>query len=103
MGDITLTVLEDHPVATGGSPIITWLPNQLSAVMQLMEDVCKGSGLWAILAEGVWNGGGAEGSLTKKEFELAKDIMDNAVDQKNKLAKEVAKYCQDRGVDAKAI
>lgn len=76
--------------------------------MQLMEDVCKGSGLWAILAEGVWNGGGAEGSLnngslTKKEFELIKDIMDNAVDQKRKLAKEVEKYCQDRGVDAKAI
>ena len=103
MDNITLTVSEDHPTATGGSPIITWLPNQLSAVMQLMEDVCKGSGLWAILAEGVWNGGGAERFLTKKEFELVKDIMDNAVDQKAKLAKEVAKYCQDRGVDAKAI
>ena len=23
-----------HPVATGGSPIVTWLPNQLQAVMQ---------------------------------------------------------------------
>ncbi|KAH0153648.1 hypothetical protein KCU67_g9375, partial [Aureobasidium melanogenum] len=92
-----------HPVATGGSPIITWLPNQLSAVMQLMEDVCKGSGLWAILAEGVWNGGGAQASLTKKEFDLIKDIMDNAVDQKKKLAKEVAKYCQDRGVDATKV
>ncbi|CAD0050164.1 unnamed protein product [Aureobasidium pullulans] len=82
-----------HPVATGGSPIITWLPNQLSAVMQLMEDVCKGSGLWAVLAEGVWSGGGAAASLTKKEFELIKDIMDNAV----------AKYCQDRGVDASKV
>ncbi|TIA54461.1 hypothetical protein D6C79_00966 [Aureobasidium pullulans] len=92
-----------HPVATGGSPIITWLPNQLSAVMQLMEDVCKGSGLWAVLAEGVWSGGGAAASLTKKEFELIKDIMDNAVDQKEKLAKEVAKYCQDRGVDASKV
>jgi indoleamine 2,3-dioxygenase len=95
-----------HPVATGGSPIITWLPNQLSAVMELMEDVCKGSGLWAVLAEGVWNGGGAgaaSSSLTKKEFELIKHIMDNAVDQKTKLAKEVAKYCQDRGVDATKV
>ena len=30
----------DHPVATGGSPIVTWLPNQLSAVMDLMETIC---------------------------------------------------------------
>lgn len=27
-----------HPVATGGSPIITWLPNQLSTVLQLMRE-----------------------------------------------------------------
>ena len=31
----------DHPVATGGSPIVTWLPNQLSAVMDVMETVGK--------------------------------------------------------------
>jgi indoleamine 2,3-dioxygenase len=29
----------DHPVATGGSPIVTWLPNQLSATLKAMEDV----------------------------------------------------------------
>lgn len=28
-----------HPVATGGSPIVTWLPNQLSVVLQGMEEV----------------------------------------------------------------
>ena len=27
-----------HPVATGGSPITTWLPNQLAAVLQQMEE-----------------------------------------------------------------
>lgn len=27
-----------HPVATGGSPIITWLPNQLSTVLSLMQE-----------------------------------------------------------------
>lgn len=26
-----------HPVATGGSPIVTWLPNQLSAVLEVMN------------------------------------------------------------------
>lgn len=28
-----------HPVATGGSPIVTWLPNQLAVVLQGMEEV----------------------------------------------------------------
>lgn len=30
-----------HPVATGGSPITTWLPNQLSAVMGILVDSCE--------------------------------------------------------------
>lgn len=29
----------DHPVATGGSPIVTWLPNQLRTVLEIMQDV----------------------------------------------------------------
>jgi len=28
----------DHPVATGGSPIVTWLPNQLSVVLNAMVE-----------------------------------------------------------------
>jgi indoleamine 2,3-dioxygenase len=28
-----------HPVATGGSPIVTWLPNQLGVVLTAMTDV----------------------------------------------------------------
>ncbi|KAF4978329.1 hypothetical protein FZEAL_5269 [Fusarium zealandicum] len=84
-----------HPTATGGSPIITWLPNQLGAVMELMEDVAKGSGLWAVLEEGVWSGGG---SISEDDFVLAKKIMDNVVTKKDQLKKEVDKYCQDRGV-----
>ncbi|KAF4487786.1 indoleamine 2,3-dioxygenase [Fusarium agapanthi] len=84
-----------HPTATGGSPIITWLPNQLTAVMDLMEEVAKGSGLWAVLEEGVWSGGG---SLTHEDYILVKKIMDNVVIKKAQLKKEVDKYCQDRGV-----
>ncbi len=30
-----------HPVATGGSPIVTWLPNQLGATLLAMEDIAK--------------------------------------------------------------
>lgn len=85
-----------HPTATGGSPIITWLPNQLFAVMELMEDVCKGAGLWAVLEEGVWNGGGQGSSLSGTECVKLREIMDNVVSQKHRLQKEVAKYCQDR-------
>ena len=28
-----------HPVATGGTPITTWLPNQLGATLETMEDL----------------------------------------------------------------
>lgn len=28
----------NHPVATGGSPILTWLPNQLTTVLRLMQE-----------------------------------------------------------------
>lgn len=31
----------NHPVATGGSPIVTWLPNQLGAVLDRMIDACQ--------------------------------------------------------------
>jgi len=102
-----------HPVATGGSPIITWLPNQLAAVMDHMVNIAQGSGLWAILEEGVWTGGGAaaaagagEGEkegvderwagLTKSEIETVGEMMQNVVIQRERLAKEVAKYCQER-------
>jgi len=30
-----------HPVATGGTPIITWLPNQLRTVLQVIADMGK--------------------------------------------------------------
>jgi len=86
-----------HPTATGGSPIITWLPNQLGAVMELMEAVVRSSGLWPILEEGVWTGGGSvAASVSEKDFKLIKDIMENVTVQKEKLKKEVAKYCSDR-------
>ncbi|KAK3816393.1 MAG: hypothetical protein J3Q66DRAFT_283345 [Benniella sp.] len=31
-----------HPVATGGSPIVTWLPNQLATVLRTMQEVGSG-------------------------------------------------------------
>jgi len=30
-----------HPVATGGTPITSWLPNQLGATMEYQEDTVK--------------------------------------------------------------
>jgi indoleamine 2,3-dioxygenase len=67
-----------HPTATGGSPIVTWLPNQLQAVMaQMLEthNYCKSI-----------NG--------------VSDIMDTVHSQTETLKKEVAKYCGERGVAA---
>ncbi|KGQ05146.1 Indoleamine 2,3-dioxygenase 1 [Beauveria bassiana D1-5] len=70
-----------HPTATGGSPIVTWLPNQLFAVLDEMAVIHKtgqedGKGLGA----------------------TAEDVMDAALRQRDTLQKEVDKYCAERGV-----
>ncbi len=70
-----------HPTATGGSPIVTWLPNQLLAVMDLMVDVYERSGL----CEGEKHRG-------------LEEMMENAKRQRIKLDKEVQKWCQERGL-----
>ncbi|KAK4228754.1 hypothetical protein QBC38DRAFT_413977 [Podospora fimiseda] len=70
-----------HPTATGGSPIVTWLPNQLGAVLEEMERVF----------EGVVKKGGGLG-------EEVDGIMDLVGRQKEMLGKEVRKFCEERGV-----
>jgi len=69
-----------HPTATGGSPIVTWLPNQLSAVLALMGEV--------IVALDTWN-------VKSKAVERVREVTEK---QTERLAKEVAKYCAERGV-----
>ncbi|KAH6682853.1 indoleamine 2,3-dioxygenase gamma type [Halenospora varia] len=69
-----------HPTATGGSPIVTWLPNQLQAVMQSMVDVWEGSG------KGLGMG--------------CEEVMERLYVQRETLRKEVEKYCQERKVEA---
>ncbi len=59
---------------------MTWLPNQLQAVMQGMVDVWEGSG----------------GKLGKN----CEEVMDLLYMQRETLRKEVEKYCQERNVDA---
>jgi indoleamine 2,3-dioxygenase len=76
-----------HPTATGGSPIVTWLPNQLFAVMDVMEEVFVASGLAKLVEHGVG-----------QEVNGVKDMMDNVVLQRDKLDKEVKRYCCERGV-----
>lgn len=71
-----------HPTATGGSPIVTWLPNQLLAVMDLMQTV------WSGLAQTERDGAG----------KTVIEMMENAIDQRDKLDKEVQRWCQERGV-----
>lgn len=72
-----------HPTATGGSPIVTWLPNQLSAVLAEMDQVYGELG-------------GEEGDWALGD-EVA-DVMDLVRRQKDMLSKEVDKYCSERGV-----
>jgi indoleamine 2,3-dioxygenase len=75
-----------HPTATGGSPIVTWLPNQLQAVMGEMVS----------LYESFDDTPGGPSDLGHE----CRDVMDLVRRQKDMLAKEVAKYCEERGVPA---
>lgn len=76
-----------HPTATGGSPIVTWLPNQLFAVMDLMRAVWEGISTEEQQAQG----------------KNVKEMMENVYDSYEKLDKEVGKWCQDRNWDRKKI
>lgn len=77
-----------HPTATGGSPIVTWLPNQLFAVMDLMENVYRDSGLQDAVGSG---------AIDEREGKVVKEMMDNVTSQRDKLDREVKKYCAERG------
>ncbi|KAI0844733.1 indoleamine 2,3-dioxygenase family protein [Daldinia vernicosa] len=74
-----------HPTATGGSPIVTWLPNQLQAVMEEMTEIAN--------SVGARTGSMELGSEHR-------DIMDLVDRQNQSLQKEVEKYCRERGVTA---
>ncbi|KAF2840071.1 indoleamine 2,3-dioxygenase gamma type [Patellaria atrata CBS 101060] len=65
-----------HPTATGGSPIVTWLPNQLTAVLAQMNQV---------------------GSLCG-DRSAAEVILSTVRIQQETLRKEVQKYGMERGV-----
>ncbi|CCC12517.1 hypothetical protein SMACR_08377 [Sordaria macrospora] len=73
-----------HPTATGGSPIVTWLPNQLQAVLGDMVSLYEGMG------------GDEAGGLGEE----CKDIMDLVRRQDETLKKEVKKFCEERGVSS---
>ncbi|KAI1176618.1 indoleamine 2,3-dioxygenase-like protein [Nemania sp. FL0916] len=76
-----------HPTATGGSPIVTWLPNQLQAVMEEMVEIYGSVG-------------GQSGPMDLGAE--CRDIMDLVTRQRDTLRKEVDKYCQERGVNVRA-
>eukprot|EP00127_Corallochytrium_limacisporum_P000302 Clim_evm17s10 gene=Clim_evmTU17s10 len=69
-----------HPVATGGSPIKTWLPNQLSAVLGHMELLSRG------LESDQANSGQA---LTHTEAMEVKRLYQRAESQRRILIREV--------------
>lgn len=72
----------NHPTATGGSPIVTWLPNQLQAVLDEMARLHEDLSTRGDLGED------------------CRDINDLVERQRETLRKEVAKFCEERGVAA---
>ncbi|GFG06579.1 indoleamine 2,3-dioxygenase family protein [Aspergillus udagawae] len=84
-----------HPTATGGSPIVTWLPNQLSAVMDLMNSIYDTYLAPQKAAGVVSNGHLAYDATVQKQVE---PMMEMVRDQREKLAREVERWCKERGV-----
>lgn len=78
-----------HPTATGGSPIVTWLPNQLSAVMDLMIHI------YDTYLSPASRPAGAKLPPYHQQIE---SMMEVVRDQREKLAREVEKWCKERGV-----
>ncbi|KAK1831617.1 indoleamine 2,3-dioxygenase gamma type [Podospora conica] len=70
-----------HPKATGGSPIVTWLPNQLTAVLGEME------GVWGEVKRVEGEGG---------EDRVMEEMMELVGRQKEMLDREVKKWCEER-------
>lgn len=68
------------------SPIVTWLPNQLFAVMDLMNSI------WGNIADADKQG----------QPQFVFDMMSNVADQQVKLKREVERWCQERGVEQSA-
>jgi len=71
-----------HPTATGGSPIVTWLPNQLQAVLSEIIALRERMDAHENLGSDV------------------DDILDLARRQKETLNKEVKRHCEERHVDS---
>lgn len=63
-----------HPVATGGSPITTWLPNQLNSVLTVIEQVSSGLKM---------------DKLTEEHRKLAEELGKRAKTQRQILTREV--------------
>ncbi|PYH90372.1 indoleamine 2,3-dioxygenase family protein [Aspergillus ellipticus CBS 707.79] len=83
-----------HPTATGGSPIVTWLPNQLSAVMDQMISIYD-----TYLAPQKAAGVGPDGQKGYEAYQTqVEPMMEMVRDQREKLAREVERWCKERGV-----
>ncbi|GMK57446.1 hypothetical protein CspeluHIS016_0402800 [Cutaneotrichosporon spelunceum] len=77
-----------HPVATGGSPIVTWLPNQLEAVLQHMIET---------------NAEIDHSALSPQLAAMVEEIGQRAEAQQRVLIREVAKLTQERGPGATEV
>lgn len=77
-----------HPVATGGSPIVTWLPNQLDAVLQQML---------------ITEAGIDREALPPQYQTMVEEISLRAEAQQRVLTREVARLTIERGAQAAKV
>lgn len=77
------------------NPNLQWLPNQLSAVMELMVSIYDTYlSPTADATKAVTNGKTPQDLYNPQVEEMMRQVRD----QKDKLAKEVEKWCAERGV-----
>ncbi|KAK9765080.1 hypothetical protein K7432_006886 [Basidiobolus ranarum] len=78
-----------HPVATGGSPIVTWLPNQLGAVLDSL--VQSGSKI------------SSNPGLTGDNRKTVNEILKKAEAERRILTREVSWLVEERGAKAASV
>jgi indoleamine 2,3-dioxygenase len=94
----------NHPVATGGSPIVTWLPNQLNAILDAMitakDELSSATGTVRVF-DARLEGEDVDGKDEEMDVgEVVRMCGERAEVEKAVLAEEVRRFSGEKGKEA---
>ena len=75
-----------HPVATGGTPITTWLPNQLGATLEYMQEVIDNIKIYELDSEDDREYSLQNRYLLEDQLALPSCTLDDILEHDNHLA-----------------